>query len=363
MNVLQLYNIMGAFTERTMLAVPLALARRGHAMTVAYETLDADAPAADWPLHRVPRIAVQPTENVAGQMQRIAAQPPAVPGEFDLVQGHFGPRVLHGSRYLHRGIPLMISCYGYDVSRLLRDPCWAQRYAWAGQHGAVFVALSESMKQTLIGCGVPPQCVRIIRLGITLVDWPLQEAVLDDPPRFVFIGRLTGKKAPQDAIAALPEGATLDVVGTGELMDSLRAQVSASPALASRVHFLGRLPLDQLPEVLRGATGFVLPSVVAPDGDMEGMPMILMQALASGVPCVTTAHAGNPEVIPPTDRGTCVVSEHDLAALHKAMTGLMGLSKNEHDAMRRRGRAWIEAQFDIEKTVAGYEALYRELKA
>jgi len=361
MNVLQLYNVFGATTERTMLAAPMALARRGLAMTVAYESLDAEAPAVDWPLHQTPRIVVEPTDDVAAQMQRIAAQPPAVPGDFDLVHGHFGPRLLHGIRYLHRGAPLILSCYGYDVSRLLRDPCWAQRYAWAGRRGAVFVTLSESMRQTLIGCGVPEQNVRIIRLGITLDDWPMQDKVRDDPPRFVFIGRLTGKKAPQDVIAALPEGATLDVVGDGELLDSLRAQVDASPALAGRVRFRGRLALEQLPGVLRGAAGFVLPSVVAPDGDMEGMPMILMQALACGVACVTTDHAGNPEVIPPADRASCVVPEHDLAALRGAMERLIGLSSEDRDAMAARGRAWVEAAFDLDKTVAGYEALYREV--
>jgi len=363
MRVLQLYNVFGAMTERTMLAVPLALAARGVGMSVAHETLDDDAPNTGWPMQQVPRIAVQPTTDTAQQMLSIAEQAPACPGPFDLVHGHFGPRILHAVRYLHRGVPTVISCYGYDVSRLLRDPCWAHRYAWAGRRGAVFVVLSDAMRQTLLACGVPDEQVRIIRLGIVADDWRFDPQPAAQPDRFVFIGRFTGKKAPQDVIAALPDGARLDMVGGGELEDSLRAQVAAHAGLAARVCFLGRLPLDELPGVLRGATAFVLPSVTAPDGDMEGMPMILMQALAAGVPCITTAHAGNPEVIPPDDRGLCVVPESDIAALRQAMRRVAALNAERRGAMQRRGRDWVERKFLIERTVDAYADLYRGLVA
>lgn len=362
MRVLQLYNVFGAVTERTMLAVPEALSRRGVAMSVAYEKLDDDVPPLGWAMKRVQRIRVAATDDVVGQMDALAVVPPVVDEPFDLVHGHFGPRVLQGAAYLQRGLPLVISCYGYDVSRLLRDPCWAQRYAWAGQRGAVFVALSESMKQTLVACGVPEANVRIVRLGIVLDEWRFDASPRDDgPPRFVFIGRLTGKKAPQDAVAALPGDAELDIVGGGELADSLRAQVGADAGLSQRVRFLGRQSLDALPGILRGATGFVLPSVVADDGDMEGMPMILMQALAAGVPCLTTRHAGNPEVIPPEDRDACVVAEHDVAALREAMQRLIDQPTGLRNAMKQRGRAWVEARFDIERTVDAYAGLYQEL--
>jgi len=361
MRVLQLYNVFGAMTERTMLAVPTALAERGVEMAVAYETLDADAPETGWPLHAVPRISVEPADDVDAQMRAIAKQAPVVDGAFDLVHGHFGPRILHAAPYLQRGIPAVISCYGYDVSRLLRDGCWAKRYAWAGRAGATFVVLSQSMRQTLLDCGVPEQRVRVIRLGIVADDWPYTPAPAPSPPRFVFIGRFTGKKAPQDAIAALPPGATLDLVGAGELDNSLRAQVAASADLAGRVRFLGRLPLDELRGVLAGATAFVLPSMTAPDGDMEGMPMILMQALAAGLPCLTTHHAGNPEVIPPKDRDACVVDESDTAALRAAMLHVAGLTANDRAAMQQRGRDWIEQHFLIERTVDAYATLYREL--
>ncbi len=368
MKVLQLYNVFGATTERTLLAVPEALSERGVEVAVAYESMSPEAPALGWPMQQVSRIAVSSATDVAGQMEAVAAQEPAVPGAFDLVHGHFGPRVLHGSRYLRRGVPLLISCYGYDVSRLLRDPCWGARYAWAGARGAVFVALSTSMKQTLVDCGVPEAKVRIIRLGIDLADWPFladgQPARSDAAaPRFVFIGRLTGKKAPHDAIAALPPDATLDIIGKGELEDSLRAQVAANASLLRRVRFLGQLPLDELPAVMRGATGFVLPSVVASDGDMEGMPMILMQSLALGLPCITTQHAGNAEVIPPEDRAACVVPESDVPALRSAMERLMTLPGDHRDAMRLRGRAWIEAGFNLRQAADAYFSVYQELAA
>ena len=107
-------------------------------------------------------------------MERIAAAPqdPALRAlldePFDLVHGHFGPRMLQGAAWLRRGVPMVVSIYGYDATRLLRDPCWVERYRWAAGRGATFVTLAESMAERLVALGLPRERVRLIRLGVAL---------------------------------------------------------------------------------------------------------------------------------------------------------------------------------------------------
>ena len=76
---------------------------------------------------------------------------------FDLVHGHFGPRILQGAAWLTRGVPMVVSLYGYDMGRLLRDPAWADRYRWAAAHGATFVVLARFMHDKLLALGIPAE--------------------------------------------------------------------------------------------------------------------------------------------------------------------------------------------------------------
>lgn len=363
--VLQLYNVFGATTERTMLEVPLALGQRGHRLTFAAEAMDADAPAMESPVLGIKRISVKPTDDIDRQMKTIAEAALAVDQQFDIVHAHFGPRCLHAARYLHRGVPTVISTYGYDVSRLLTDPCWAARYRWMGDRGAVFVALSQDMYTTLVRAGVPGDQVEVIPLGIDLQQWKYKPHQV--PDRFLFVGRFVPKKGPVWAINALAlmlnrgTQATLTMVGSGSRMQdwALREQVRLLK-IEPWVKFVGRVPYENLPAIMRDATALVAPSQIAPDGDAEGCPMVLMQAQALGTPVITTRHAGNPEALPP-EAQKYVVEECDPNGLAAAMEAMMKLSVAQRTALQGAGRAWIETRFDIERTVDRYDALYRRL--
>jgi colanic acid/amylovoran biosynthesis glycosyltransferase len=373
MRVLHLFNVFGAATERAMLDSTLALAARGWDLTVGYETVESTSRAGAMPLVALRRISVEPTDDVPAQMRRVAAEvsDPAVRAlleqPFDLVHGHFGPRILQGAAWLQRGTPLVISLYGYDVARLLRDPCWAQRYRWAAGQGATFVVLARSMRDQLLALGMPPERVRLVHLGVDLGEHAYDPQPAERPARFVFVGRLVEKKGADVLIRAMArlvdamphERVTLDLIGGGPLEPMLR-QLVAELGLGARVRFLGTLPFHQLFDRLRGAAALVQPSVVAADGDAEGAPMVLMTAQASGVPVVTTAHSGNPEVLPPAAQ-RFVVPERDGDALARAMRDSATLAETERAALQAAGRAWIEDHFNLEATAAAYDAVYREV--
>lgn len=364
--VLQLYNVFGATTERTMLEVPLALARRGHDLTFAAETIDADAPPITQKQLTVPRIHVEPTDNIDAQMQAIADAPPALDEPYDLVHGHFGPRILHAARYQQRGVPVIITTYGYDVSRLLRDPCWGERYRWMGERGATFVALSEAMGATLRSVGVPGERVEVIPLGIDLRQWGYQPCPAVSSS-FLFVGRFVPKKGlgkAIDAVAILSKRGikvSLTVVGAGEpAAEAAYEEKAKQLGVASSIDFVGRVPYEDLADEMRQAVALVAPSETAPDGDAEGCPMVLMQAQAVGTPVITTRHAGNPEALPP-EAQRFVVEEGDASALASAMQAMIGLVPTQRQPLQAAGRAWIESRFDIERTVERYDKLYQRL--
>lgn len=352
-----------------MLDCTLGIGRRGWDITTGYETLAPQVPLEALPRRvRLERICVEPAQDVAAQMEAIARTPvdaslAALTKEhFSIVHGHFGPRLLQAAAFAQRGVPVIISLYGYDVGRLLRDSAWVERYKWGAANGVIFVALARRMFGRLEALGMPGHSLRLITLGVRLEAHHFNPKPAPRPARFVFIGRFVEKKGVEHllrAMALIEPAASLDLVGGGELEPALR-ELAASLGISSRVCFIGRVPFDRLFDQLDGATALVQPSVTAADGDAEGAPMVLMHAQAAGTPCITTDHSGNPETLPPPAAGF-VVPEGDASALAGAMETMIALAPARRAQLQRAGRAWIEERYDLNKTLSAYDALYHQL--
>jgi len=369
--VLHLFNIFGALTEKTIVDLTLGLAGCGHDITIGYETLAAEAPRIALPLVQLKRVFVEPAADVPAQMNCIArtvedaARRELLDARFDIVHGHFGPRVLHGAAFLAAGTPMIIGIYGYDAGRLVRDKCWIRRYRWAAERGTIFMTIADYLRNRVLEMGIPASQVRLIHLGIDLAAHPFTPTPPPEPPRFVFAGRFVEKKGADVLLKALARlrdngvSATLDLVGAGPLEDDIRRSV-VGMHLEDRVRMPGRVPFDRLLKVISGATALVQPSVTAADGDTEGAPMVLMHAQAIGVPCITTAHAGNPEVIPPEGR-RFVVPERNIDALATAMEEMAALDAAQRRSLQTAGRRWIEEHYDMRRTIDACDSLYREI--
>ena len=364
--ILQLFNIFGALTEKALTDFTLGLREHGYDLTIGHETWADEAPvqSSDSELNRqqLQRIRVEPSENIDLQMQNIATNvtDPAMLNllqqPFDLVHGHFGPRILQGAAWLRKDTPLLISLYGYDVGRLLKDASWIARYRWAAKNGTVFVALARFMEKQLHELGLPPKNIRRIHLGIDVDSHAFKPTPAPAPPRFVFIGRFVDKKgtdvlidAMHHLIVHLKTPARLDLIGSGPNDAALRSQVSRLQ-LENHVRFVGVIPFSQLFDYLHCCTAMVQPSVIAADGDAEGAPMVLMTAQAVGVPCITTLHSGNPETIPPVGQ-QFVVPERDVAALAIAMKAMIDQPPGARTELQNAGRKWIETHFSLKQTI------------
>ena len=187
------------------------------------------------------------------------------------------------------------------------------------------------------------------------------ESPAERSPRIVAIGRLVEKKGFTDLVEACAILRARDVafcceiIGTGPLEPELQALVQTR-GLAGLVQLVGPRPRWEVIEHVRNAAVLAAPCVVGSDGDRDGLPTVLLEAMALGTPCVATDVTGIPELLKPGDAGL-VVPEHDPAALAVALERLVSdAALRERVATQARRR--MEADFDIRRTAARLRAIF-----
>ena len=184
---------------------------------------------------------------------------------------------------------------------------------------------------------------------------PRVEATLPPRPRVIFTGRLHPQKNLELLLESWPEVArcsrgSLILVGDGDERDRLAERASAL-GVGDRVHFAGKV--EDPAEYLRGADAFVLPSVA------EGMSNSLLEAMATGLPCLASAIGGNTDLLERGEAGLLLPAD-DPGAWARAIIRVV----TDHDLAGRIGaaaRRRIEAEFALEAVVDRYQELYRRL--
>ena len=147
--------------------------------------------------------------------------------------------------------------------------------------------------------------------------------------------------------------AQLRMIGDGPLRPQVQAEIRKQ-RLENRVKMLGLLPHPTALEELKRATILLYPSVTASDGDTEGgAPVALIEAMAMGIPIVSSLHADIPEVV--IDK-TCglLFPERDVAGLAAGLDTLL----SSPEQFGRAGRTHVENQHNLEKQVRKLEAIY-----
>jgi colanic acid/amylovoran biosynthesis glycosyltransferase len=210
------------------------------------------------------------------------------------------------------------------------------------------------MQDRLVALGAPTERVHHIPYGVDCHKFGGSNPAAA-PPVILSVGRFVEKKAPHLTIEAFAlahradPAARLRMVGDGPLLE--RCQELAKKLLPGEaVTFLGTQPHEAIEAEMRRARCFVQHSVEAESGDSEGTPVAILEAGASGLPVISTRHAGIPEVIVEGETGF-LVDEKDVAAMAKQMTRLIrepALAAELGLAARRR----IETVFTAEQSLA-----------
>ncbi len=189
--------------------------------------------------------------------------------------------------------------------------------------------------------------------------WRRQLAIPDAAPLLLGVGRMATKKGFQVLLEILPallaEFPDLHVVlaGGGDLLERFRA---AAEAWASRVHFPGAVLRDTLPDLYRAADLFTLPAVHDSQGNVDGLPNVILEAMASGLPVVASGISGIPLAVVDGETGR-LVPEADAPALLAALRALLA-DPAVARAMGERGRRKAETELTWDAVAARYREGY-----
>jgi glycosyltransferase involved in cell wall biosynthesis len=270
------------------------------------------------------------------------------------------------------GLPLVISLHGSDVY-VAERLAPARRAARAAFGRAGFVtACSADLAARAVKLGAHPERISVVPYGVDTAKFrpntgarAALRAKLGVPAAMLLVaaaGRLVSKKGFEyliDAAAALPE-AVVAIAGDGSLRGELHRRAAAA-GVHERVRFLGDRPQDEVAALFAAADAIVTPSVRDDGGNVDGLPNVVMEALASGTPLVTTEAGGIGAVV--EDAITAiVVPERSAAGIAAALKRLHG----DRDLRNRLGaaaRALVDDRFGWERTAEQLESAYRRALA
>ena len=232
---------------------------------------------------------------------------------------------------------------------------------------AFTAVISEYNRRFLEAQGCNPERIHVVRCGLDTWRYAFRgESPANAPPLLFSVGRFVEKKGFHVLIEALALLRQRNVpfrcliAGGGPLYETVRAQAEAA-GLKDCLEMPGAMPQEHVKETFERAGVFVLPCVVAKSGDRDGIPVALMEAMALGVPVISTNVSGIPELIADGENGL-LVPENDSKALANA------LERSIEDAvlrntLARRARKTIEEDFNLETIAADLESLFRTASA
>ena len=264
----------------------------------------------------------------------------------DLIHAHWASYPSTAAMMLGRllGKPFGFTCHAHDIfvhDHLLREKI---------ESAAVPVTISR-YNVAWLAAEVTPRArerMNVVHCGVDLPTWAFKEAGRQEA-LILTVGRLDPIKGFEilvDALAELKRQGRrfrCRVIGEGPLRRALEARVERQ-GLSELVELVGARSQAEVRAALSTATIFALPSLIAPGGDRDGIPVSLMEAMAAGVPVVSTRVSGIPELIE-EEREGLLVPPGDSLALAGALARLL-----DDAALRRRlateARAKVEREFD-----------------
>jgi colanic acid/amylovoran biosynthesis glycosyltransferase len=262
-------------------------------------------------------------------------------------------------------LPAIVSFHGADAGVDLDRPAHLATTRRMLEKATLLLARSESLANRLIALGADRAKIRLHRTGIALTEIPSTQrnAPADGTWRCVQASRLISKKGLATALRAFAEfgrtfpQATFTIAGEGPQLAELQ-KLSASLGIARVVRFSGFLTQEKLRALYAESHLFLHPSELGADGDQEGVPNAMLEAMASGLPVVATMHGGIPEAVEQGMSGL-LTSERDPAALAQSM---LTLARNSalYARMSAAAAARVATAFDLDAQARVLEGHYRE---
>ena len=246
-------------------------------------------------------------------------------------------------------LPLLVHFHGFDASRKDILNTFKKGYQLMFSYAIKIIVVSNAMKQALVGQGCPEKKLVLNTYG------PHQDYLNIKPNLesnyIISVGRHTYKKAPYLTILAFQKvldkhpSLKFKMIGDGELFDVSKNLVK-SLDLENNIILLGGLERKEIIKHLETAFLFVQHSLVALNGDSEGTPVGIIEAMAAGLPVVSTRHAGIPDVVIENKTGF-LVDEGDIDAMAE---DILKIANNRElaETFGKKGNVEISAHYNLE---------------
>ncbi|WP_043366655.1 glycosyltransferase [Belnapia sp. F-4-1] len=272
-----------------------------------------------------------------------------------IIHCHFGTVGRLAAMMKHKGLTrakITTTLHGYDISKYMRqNPDGI--YDLLIREAEHIFTVCEVFLSRIRALGAPKEKTSVLHMGVDY-DGLIACAAprrWDAFVHWISVGRMTEKKGHEYAIRGFAQALranpklrmTFSIVGDGPLLPKMKALVEQL-GMEQHIRLLGAVQHDEVQAMLAQADGFILHSVAAEDGDMEGIPVALMEAMAQGLPVVTTRHSGIPELVEHEVTGF-LVEERNEAALAKIL-GDIGTQRPDLSKLVEAARMTVKRDFN-----------------
>ncbi|EHV4543200.1 colanic acid biosynthesis glycosyltransferase WcaL [Escherichia coli] len=278
----------------------------------------------------------------------------AKPLHADVFIAHFGPAGVTAAKLRELGVirgKIATIFHGIDISSREVLNHYTPEYQQLFRRGDLMLPISDLWAGRLQKMGCPREKIAVSRMGVDMTRFsPRPVKAPATPLEIISVARLTEKKGLHVAIEACRQLKELGVafryriLGIGPWERRLRTLIEQYQ-LEDVVEMPGFKPSHEVKEMLDDADVFLLPSVTGADGDMEGIPVALMEAMAVGIPVVSTLHSGIPELVE-ADKSGWLVPENDARALAQRLAAFSQLDTDELAPVVKRAREKVEHDFN-----------------
>jgi len=276
--------------------------------------------------------------------------------DFNIVHCHFGPNGVLGVLLRDIGAvngKVVTTFHGYDMSGYIVKK-GTNIYNFLFEKGDVFLPISEYWKKKLIELGCEEDKIIVHRMGIDLDKFSLKLSKENKSGivKLITVARLVKKKGIEYGVRAVAKiikkypNIKYSIVGDGPLRNMLEDLIIELGA-KGKINLLGPKKQDEIIKLMQNSDILLAPSVTTEEGDQEGIPVVLMEAQATGLPVISTYHTGIPEVVLDGKSGF-LVPERDVDALAEKLEYLIEHPEIWPD-MGKAGRKFIEERYDINK--------------
>ncbi|MGD8110913.1 glycosyltransferase [Vibrio sp. TRT 17S01] len=284
--------------------------------------------------------------------------------EFESIQGlvicHFGPMGADLAVLKNKGvikdIDIITVFHGFDMSAYSLLEEYKERYELLFDEGKWMLPVSDFWKERLITLGCSRDKILTQRMGVNSESFIYQERYSqrtfdNNEINLICVCRFVEKKGVPvllKALSVLPEKYKLTLVGNGELQSEVEQEVQALE-IGTRVDMTGSLSSDQVAQRLSTSDAFVLPSVTARDGDMEGVPVALMEAMAQGLLVFSTYHSGIPELIEHGSTGFLAEEKDHIELANNIRYAFEELAPEARQSIAEQAKCKVANEFNLNK--------------